>query len=273
MADIMETQIKKVDPVIELALSAQFFSLGALNSGHYGIFWNSLRDEWPFVTEANHIPDQFEKFDVQSERPVLPVLHVESLRRPNRFTITNLDKTRMMQIQPTRFVYNWIRKEGQEYPGFEQIFKEFCDMLRLFVKTLNTCEVEPPLFNQWEIAYVDSFGRSDWDTFEDWQTIIPGLFISMNKDFPEDLSMDHRSAQWAMEIKQAKGRLHISAHPGYNQSLKPDSLMLNMTARGPVDRKDQESIEHGIRLGHGSIRKCFQAIVSTPVRERMRNLS
>lgn len=264
-------EAKGVDPVVELALSAQFDLLGSLNSGHYGIFWSSLRNEWPFVTEGNIIPDQFERFGAQSDRPELPVFQIDSFRRPNRFTITRFDKSRMIQVQPTRVVYNWIRTGGQVYPGFDKIFAEFCETLRSFVDLLSECGVESPCFNQWEIAYVDAFGRSDWDSFNDWSSIIPGLFIRVDKIVSDKFSMDHRSAQWAMEIKEGKGRLHITAHPGYNNVSEPDSLVLNMTARGPVNRKDQQSIEEGVKLGHSSIRACFETIVSPAVKQRMRS--
>jgi len=50
-------------PVVETVIGVQFEPLGKMTNAHLGAFWKTLGPEWPNVTDAPRIEDQFERFD------------------------------------------------------------------------------------------------------------------------------------------------------------------------------------------------------------------
>src|SRR6516165_3096908 len=109
-------------PVIELVLGVEFARLASFNSGHLGWFWkHCLRDEWVRAADAAPIADQFETFHEQQRWgiPDLRVL-VGAPAPPPRLQISTTRGDRMIQVQPTRFHYNWQKKD-QAYPSYRQV--------------------------------------------------------------------------------------------------------------------------------------------------------
>src|SRR5262249_28825361 len=123
--------------------------------------------------------------------------------------------------------------------------------------------------NQWELTYIDSFPKDEyWTTPADWATFLPGLFGRL---FPADdlgIVLEHRAAEWSYEIKPKRGRLHIAAGPGRAGEDKRDSLLLNMTARGPIGKGGVETLRAGLDLGHDAALGAFLRVASDEAKRR-----
>ena len=70
-----------------------------------------------------------------------------------------------------------------------------------------------------------------------------------------------------MEIKPKRGRLHLSAGMGRWKAEQPESLMLNLTARGPVDDRTP-TLRDGLDLGHRVAVDQFLVLVAPETKER-----
>ena len=258
-------------PIVELVLGVQFSPLAGLASGHFGRFWGLLGDEWAEPGDAPPLEDQFELFD----RPFLrrasgPRLRLEPMRLPGRFLVSHRANDRLIQVQSTRFHLNWRKRPGvPPYPRYHQLITEFenaFDRFRDFAGTAGLGAIVP---NQWEITYVDAFPEGDlWRTAADWSAFLPGLFGVIEAG--EGLTLEYRSAEWVFEIPPQRGRLHVSAQPGRSTDDQRPSLLLQMTARGPIGKDGAETLRAGLDLGHRASLETFRRVVSPDAQERWR---
>ena len=253
-------------PVIELVLGAQFSPLTKLTAGHYGKFWQQLGSDWVEPDDGPLIDDQFELFD-RPERwvPTGVEVRLSPLRMPGRFTIGHRDTHRLLQLQPTRFHFNWRRREGF-YPSYRELISEFMDMFGRFGRFVGETGLGPLDVNQWELTYIDEFLQGEyWEAPADWSSFLPGLFGSLKS--ADGLVLEHRAAEWRYEITPKKGRLHITAQPGRADGRRT-ALLLQMTARGPVGKEGAASLRDGLDIGHDAAVETFLRVTSKEAHER-----
>src|SRR5437870_1771805 len=113
-------------PIVELVLGVQFAPLVGLTNGHMGRFWcQALGPEWKRAIDAPPIADQFEAFDGPSQWLVPNFQFLMRIPTPvSRLQISTEPGDQMIQIQPTRFHYNWQKKES-EYPSYRHVRAKF----------------------------------------------------------------------------------------------------------------------------------------------------
>jgi uncharacterized protein (TIGR04255 family) len=247
-------------PVVEVVLGVQFAPLTDFNSGHLGWFWKLfLGREWGRAADAPPLPDQFETFEATRWGPPVFAVKLDSPARPRRLQITSEAGDRLIQVQPTQFIYNWMKKE-RPYAGFDQVYAEFMDCFnrfRQFVTEANLGEVSP---NQWEVTYVDQIPRGElWQTAADWHRVLPGLFGA--QPAVDGLRLEGCAGEWHYEVVPGRGRLHVSAQQGTVDEQEP-VLMMQTTARGPIGKGAGLDLEGGLRLGHAMAGRAFFTMTS-----------
>lgn len=238
-------------PIVELVLGAQFSPLTKITSGHFGLFWKALGDEWSEPSDSPPLDDQFETFD-RPRWSAIPALELRlgPMPLPGRFIIGRKSKDRLIQVQSTRFHLNWRKRSGF-YPSYKELIAEFESTFAKFTDFVESAGLGKILLNQWELTYVDAFLKGDcWDTPADWPNFLPGLFSVLFPTDGLDLALDHRAAEWSYELRPKRGRLRIAAQPGHWGDEKRDGLLLSMTARGPIGGTGVESLRAGLDLGH-----------------------
>ena len=266
MSERKETQLIEFDapPVIETVLSIQFAALPGFTAAHGGCFWqSSLAAEWPNakLAEAPRIEDEFEVFGT---KPNFRSLGLEF--RPidtSRTQITNGDEDRMIQVQDSRFIYNW-RKRGGSYPRYSAIKPELNRLYARFVDYLQ-CVTSPkfptPKPNQWEITYINHIPKNGiWNKALDWPEILPGLYIPTAEPHGA-AELESLAGMWRYRLSDNRGRLHISLQHGQTAE-KVEVMVLQLTARGPVDLDRDLSVDNGFDLGHDAIVGTFRGITS-----------
>ena len=248
-------------PIVEFVLGAQFAPLVALSSAHFGRFWNRLGSDWIKPRDNPLIEDQFETFD-ESAVSRKWRLRVEPAPLVNRLTLLNRKGDRLLQLQPSRFHMNW-RKTDELKPSYKDLIDEFEIEFRKFI---SFCEEEGAgtvEVNQWELTYVDFFPRGEyWETPEDWNRFLPGLFPDHPPAIAAPLRMERRDVQWTMEIQPKLGRLHLSAGIGNWKDDSCEGLSLNITARGPLVPEHTPTLRAGLDLGHDVAVRQFLDMVA-----------
>jgi hypothetical protein len=255
--------------VVELVLGAQFSPLTKLTAGHFGLFWKELGPDWVEPSDGPVLDDQFELFDRPRWATQAGIhLRLEPVRLPGRFMVEHRSKDRLVQVQATRFHLNW-RKRDDFYPSYKNLIAEFETTFARFTTFAEQSGIGPVALNQWELTYIDSFPQGEyWQTPADWSRFLPGLFGNL---FPTDglgVVLEHRGAEWCYEIEPKRGRLHIAARPGRWGDDKRDSLLLQMTARGPVGKGGAESLRAGLDLGHEAAVGAFLRVVDKDTQRR-----
>lgn len=246
-------------PVVETVLGVQFERLVDFSAAHAGWFWKTqLPEEFRTAKEAPRLEDQFERFgDERVWAPVGGGLLFRPGMQPDRIQIVNSPGDRMVQIQDSRFIYNW-RKKDIGYPSYNVLLPEFQTMFerfRAFAREAMLPTVEP---NQWEVTYVNQIPLGElWTSPGDWPRVVPGLFT---QSIPGLAEFESFGGEWHLLLGHNRGRLHMALRHGRPMPDGPEAMMLTLTARGPVDA--ERSWESGLNLGHEAIVRGFAAITS-----------
>ena len=98
-------------------------------SGHFGWYWREfLGPDWVKTAEVPPLVDQFESFGERAWKLPIAKLKLMDSMPADRLQIINSEDDHVIQIQNTRFLYNW-RKRGSTYPRFKILFPEFTSSL------------------------------------------------------------------------------------------------------------------------------------------------
>jgi uncharacterized protein (TIGR04255 family) len=269
------TQTIKFDapPVVETALSVQFNALAGFTAAHAGWFWKEYIEklgdgpskEWKQATETARIPELFEKFGAE-DLWALPSFRMMPGVMTPRTQIIRADSERMIQVQDNRFILNW-RKQTSAYPTYEILLPEFRNMLNAFESFCSEAAFGIPVYNLWEVTYVDQVKKGTmWDSVRNLNRIFPALgtpSVSNRHTPPSD--DETISADWRFSLADRRGRLYIQLRQAKLQPSNDEVIQLTTTARGPVN--ETQSWEQGMNFGHDALRETFLSITSTEAQQ------
>jgi uncharacterized protein (TIGR04255 family) len=250
-------------PVIETVLSAQFGRLPSFTLAHAGWFWKNYLDEsWVSVAEAARLDDVFERFGDERVWTQHAFQLVPIGTDSHRLQILRNDQERMIQVQNSRFIQNWRKREGR-YPSYRKLLPEFeghFARYQAFVKDAGLGEVD---LNQWEVIYVNMIPKGElWNSPRDWQKIFPWLAApSVDRGHRLD---SFGNAEWQFVVGSELGRLFVSLN---HVKLGPskdgqEAIKLQLTARGPVQPEKRLDLKSGFDTAHEVIVRSFTSMTS-----------
>lgn len=249
----------KNPPVIETVLGVQFEPLQKFTNAHLGAFWKKLPKEWDSVSDAETLEPVFEEFgDERSWVP--PGIQLKISRDPStRLRIRNQTNDRMIQIQNSRFHYNWLGQSGRQYPRFKNVKPEFDDMFNQYKQFVLNESLGDIIPNQWEITYVNHIPKGTvWNSPSDWERVFPS--ISRKNDCSTVGSLESFECKLHYELEDRRGRLHIEIRHGKRDNSQ-EILIMNLTARGPI-RPDGILLDEGLNLGRNAIVRAFAELTA-----------
>lgn len=243
-------------PVVETVLGAQFRPL-RLTTALAGWYWKSrLGDDWPTSIEVPGLEDAFERFG--SERSWVPqhTLRFTQGQAPGRLQIFRKDNQRLLQIQNSRFIYNWKKAEDSPYPTYQTLLPEFNAELAKFEEFVRAEDLGELVHNQWEVVYVNHLPRGElWQTLEDLPQVFPNFRLLVSS-----LPADNFFGNWRSAIDHdERGRLHVDLRRAKTDA-DVEVIRLQITARGPVT--ENFSLYDGFDLGHETIVRAFTDMTS-----------
>jgi uncharacterized protein (TIGR04255 family) len=137
-------------PIDELAIGVQFPAIPKFLDIHSALYWQRVRDQYPRVESQPRLEGPIEGLDPS---PV-PVQFVPIDVRQVRNWLINETDDQLIQIQNSRFVYNWRHRETP-YPKFEPLLGRFRVQFELFCDFLTEEGLERPLVQQIELTYIN----------------------------------------------------------------------------------------------------------------------
>ncbi|OGT20931.1 MAG: hypothetical protein A2V90_00110 [Gammaproteobacteria bacterium RBG_16_57_12] len=248
-------------PVIETILSAQFEHLDIFSNAHAGWFWkNYLDNQWIQVQEVPRIDDQFERFGNERGWILNRGLRIAHAPQSERTQIIRSDWQRMIQVQDSRFIYNW-RKGASNYPSYDEILPEYQELLDKFEGFVINAGNKKLRFNQWEVSYVNHLPKGElWESPKDWDKILINLMAPAATVVGSNL--DGFNGEWSLAIGDNKGRLYIAIKHARVGAADGDEIMvIQLTARGPVE-DDRLGLINGFNLGREMIVRSFADMTS-----------
>jgi uncharacterized protein (TIGR04255 family) len=224
-----QDQVPKFEnpPIVEKLMGVQFRSLETWSVPHFGLFWQTIKSEFP-------------EFAVQPPL-VQPGFYSEEFAElPIRCWFFNEAEKKLIQVQQDRFLFNWQKpNEYAEYPHHEAIRPEFESAWGNFVSFLSKNQIESPIVEQCEITYVNHLEKGrEWKDWEDLPHILrpwsgetsspllsrPAL-VTLQAHYPES---------------RVKGTIIISVAPAIRDEDSKELLQLRITV---VGKPNSQSIE------------------------------
>jgi uncharacterized protein (TIGR04255 family) len=251
-------------PVVESALAVQFEEISLFRTVHFGLFHQAVRDQFPVAEDQSRAEAIFETFPIVP-RPLGLKLIQKSAAPERVFFRDSTDGSRLIQLQPDRFGFNWRRTVDEErYPTFGEIgplflnefqkFKDFCEQEGLGKLRPNLCEV----------VYVNHVFRQDPESaVECMERILSGVSLRLDNGLPTpELAAYNR----VYPIGDRKGRLYAEATIGRHH-VNGDFVILKLTAR--IVLTDGDNLAANIQLAHDSVVNGFVAITNPATRQQV----
>lgn len=235
-------------PVCEVAMGVQFEKLENFTAVHPGLFWESLRDQYPRTAMHAPLADAIENFGDERPNPPQPVVY--SVPPLPRCWFLDESENRLIQLQENRFHHNWRKVRGDEdYPrykkirsGFEKTWRHFLD----FIKHENIGEFKP---NHWELTYVNHLYQGEcWESMAD----LPDVFACWSGESSEKyLPVPENVAIKVTHVfPKQLARLHISVEPRTTVPEHKKLLRVTLTARGRLESASIEDLMNCMDIGH-----------------------
>ena len=249
-------------PVSEVSLSVVFAPLVNWRSAHAGLYWSSIKNQYPHTETHPPLPTQIEQFDpnfIQRPTVVFEVVNPDIAR----FWFVADPATKLIQVQRDRFVINWRKVKGDETypryiaemrPRFDREWKDFAGFVSQ--QKIGTIEVQ-----QCEITYTnDLLQGQGWKTFADSLALFAPWWKAGTDGFlplPESLGLSG-----SFHMPEDRGRLHFNAMHVRRQIDNKESIRLELIARGKPVTNTHDDVLNWMDLGHDWIVRGFADLTS-----------
>jgi uncharacterized protein (TIGR04255 family) len=253
-------------PVNEVVLSFQFASLEKLKSPYVGLFWKSLRSQYPDISEQGEVQPVFETFGAPEVQTRIGFQAFLSPPMP-RFWLQKEGQPDLLQIQRNRLMHNWRQTpEPRVYPRYEKIRAKFQKEIQKFEDFLKNEELGKLEVNQCELTYINLIEEvpGGVDLHACLEEISP-LWSGITSDqAPGEIENSVVQLRYFLDDGNERlGRIHVWMQPAFRQTdLKP-LFRVEITARGrPHGSSVAEAFEL-LDLERQAVVRTFAA-VTTP---------
>lgn len=242
-------------PLEEVACGCFFEPLEGLKLPHTGLYWSSLRKDFPTIEHvAPAAKDgEFPPCDASTSLP-LP-----------RLWFLNDDETRLIQFQVDQLFFNWRRRpNAPTYPRYPEVIRGFTDAYGKLAKVAAEVDIRPPKPTLLDLTYINTLVKGD-----DWSSV--GSLSEVIKDFGwrEDtgrLLQLPRSilSQATYSLPNEQGQLIVKLVPGR----KPDGsevYSLQISARGLGKDTTEPGMTAWFDMAHEWIVNAFDDLTHTDV--------
>ena len=243
-------------PVVEVAMGVQFAELKALCVPHVGLYWETIREEFPRYEDKAPLPhwaDQPEQATMLDKPPLL------------RTWFRSEEKDKLIQVQRDKFLYNWVGYINQdEYPRYGTVKREFTRHWDGFRDFLRNSGLNSPEVGRCELTYVNHVKQGDgWESIGD----VGQLFTAFTWASRGGILPEPDAARWFLRfpLPQAQGTLQVTMTPAVEQGTPAGEplLQVNLTARGgPTGEANDDTVGGWFDLAHEWIVKGFADLVT-----------
>ncbi|WP_293968071.1 TIGR04255 family protein [Sphingomonas sp.] len=250
-------------PLIERAISVHFAELSGFTLGDYGLFWSIIRDGFPLSESAGRTPPNIEQYD--GFRPAEQQISIVDGGSLPRALFRNATSGELVQIQPDRFTFNWI-KTGVDhaYPHSEVTLERFFDLLTLFERFAADRGLGALQFDQCELTNVNVVPVEDvGETLSDVATVVklPDVANPCRSVRLEQQIVGSRHI-FTDEDGRPLGRVHTMGQPAIRAQDSALAFRLDIVARGAPLSTGRKGLEDFFNLAVSAVNGVFLASVT-----------
>ena len=208
-------------PINEVVCGVGFRNLDRFITPYVGLWWSEIQKEFPAARKADPIFGY-------AEKDTVPIFE--------RTTFVSKDGTQMIQLQPTRFYYNWIKsQEKQTYPRYSQVYKSFAEWLAKFTQFVTANDIGEIDRFEYNMTYVNLIPQGQgWSSLKDIQKVLPDIswkksrkrkYISEPADF---------NFRYVFPIKEQPGRVTATIQRGIRKADQVSVLRFELAAQATI---------------------------------------
>jgi uncharacterized protein (TIGR04255 family) len=247
----------KNPPIGEVVCGIQFRPLTQFQAPHYGIFWESIRKDFP---KCRTVPALVTggRIEVLPNEPteITAQVLVNAPDMPRVWFISD-DDTCLVQLQPDRLLFNW--REGPSrapYPRFKTIMGKFRPIFTKFKKFISDNKLGELSLVQTDVAYINhiKFGHG-FESFADIGEVFPDFSWRRGDRFVSPIeNFQFRSNHHLPD----DGILQISILSARSTADKMPIIRFDLMARGSAaSLKNQDDIWNWYNLANTWIVDSF----------------
>lgn len=249
-------------PVVETALGIQFVELPGFNTTHFGLFHEEIRDRYAVAVDQPRLNPIIETFPKTARTPHF---NIRTAPRPERVWFKDsLDGSRLVQLQPDRFGFNWRKADEEaQYPSYSVNSQLCLDEFRVFTAFCERhgWEVQPDLC---EVVYVNHIRPIEGESVIDlFATVFSGISWRTSDDWlpsPEVVTLNR-----VFEIPEQRGRLYAEAGLAIDKD-NVSFINLRMIGRALHTSGIPSDIEDTLQLAHDWVVNGFVSLTDASVR-------
>ena len=255
-------------PLIERAITIAFRKLEGLTLGDYGLFWSRLRGEFPISEVASPIVQELETYDgPKIAQPQIQLLAENTLPRG---LFRNPEKGELIQLQPDRFSFNWIKTgSDHSYPHSETVLTRFFTLFSEFAAFVNERELGEIVPTQCELTNVNVIPVSDvGESFTDIATVMKIPDLGQQYDCLR-LESQLVGAKHLIvdEAGNSIGRVHSLGQPTLQVSTSEQAFRFDIVARGAPIGSGMKGVEAFLDRAVSAVNAVFLSSVTSAGRQ------
>lgn len=256
-------------PLVELVLGLQCDELELFTIPHVGLLWQRFREQFPRTEVQHPLDPSFERFGherLEARRPSIQLVQTPPFPR---IWFLNLAGTELIQIQQDRFIHNWRKQEGDEYPHYDIVRERFRNELDLFGTFLADEGLGKVVPNQCEITYVNHIlpGKL-WQHHDEYDRVVN---IGLGEALTSAGALEALRFRTTYLIRNSSnatiGRLYVSFQPGFSRTGGTPIFKLTLSARGAPEAASMESVFQFLDTAHALIVERFVSLTTRRAHE------
>lgn len=198
-------------PIEEVVLGVQFPPIPRFSDAHAGLYWQRVRASYPRAESQPRLEGPIESpGPPQPMRFELPL----GIQPQNRTWLIGDTDEYLIQIQNTRFIFNWRQRQKSQYPRFEALRSQFATYFEAFLALLRDEGLDEPEVQQVEVSYINWIAGLPAQAFF-VPASVTGIVIPAGKVLPEDQTLGFRYLLG--ETDTSIKRLYVQCQPAFRQ--------------------------------------------------------
>lgn len=141
-------------PIDEVAIGVQFPPISGMYDAHVGLYWQQIRGDYPRAESQPRFEGPIEAASASPPQPPVSIQFPLSAPAQGRTWLIAEADDYLIQVQNTRFIQNWRRREAA-YEYFEEIWDLFESHYGTFKELLANEGLAAPRVQQVEVTYIN----------------------------------------------------------------------------------------------------------------------